>query len=167
QLSYPTEILAGGREPCFRLGSSSIYFSPAEELYAKWPTPTCIIADGPYGITGFPGDLYKHEELAEWYEPHVREWTRLSTPQTTLWFWGTEIGWASVHPVLAANDWEYRCCHIWDKGMSHVAGNSNTQTLRKFPVVTEICVQYIKGVKFSVGGRKLSMQQWLRHEWQR
>ncbi|MBV8054988.1 MAG: site-specific DNA-methyltransferase [Deltaproteobacteria bacterium] len=80
---------------------------------------------------------------------------------------GTEVGWASVHTALAAHDWEYRSCHIWDKGMSHVAGNSNTQTLRKFPVVTEVCAQYVKAATFTIYGRKASMQEWLRYEWQR
>jgi hypothetical protein len=151
----------------FRLKSSSIYFAPAEALYSKWPSPTCIIVDGPYGVAGFPGDLPTVDELANWYRPHIEEWARLSTPQTTLWFWGTEIGWANVHPLFVQNDWEYRSCHIWDKGMSHVAGNSNTQTLRKLPVVTEVCVQYIKGARFEVDGKKASMQDWLRHEWKR
>lgn len=51
--------------------------------------------------------------------------------------------------------------------MSHVAGNANTQTLRKFPVVTEICVQYVKAALFPATGRVMSMQEWLRHEWKR
>jgi len=63
--------------------------------------------------------------------------------------------------------WEYRCCHIWDKGIGHIAGNSNTETLRKLPVVTEVCVQYVKQARFDVGGKTMSMQEWLRHEWQR
>jgi hypothetical protein len=151
----------------FTARGATIYFEKAEALYGNWPSPTCIVVDGPYGIAGFPGDLPAHERLAEWYRPHIEQWTRYSTPQTTLWFWGTEIGWATVHPILAASDWEYRACHIWDKGMSHVAGNSNTQTLRKLPVVTEVCVQYVKAARFSVDGLKLSMQDWLRHEWKR
>ena len=47
--------------------------------------------------------------------------------------------------------WEYRCCHIWDKGIAHIAGNANTKTLRKFPVVTEVCVQYVKKTFFESG----------------
>lgn len=31
----------------------SIYFDYAEKLYAAWPTPTCIISDGPYGVNGY------------------------------------------------------------------------------------------------------------------
>jgi hypothetical protein len=80
----------------------NIYFGAAEQLYHLWPSPICIIVDGPYGIAGFPGDPPTPEPLAEWYIPHVEAWSRYSTPQTTLWFWGTELGWATVHPVLVA-----------------------------------------------------------------
>lgn len=145
----------------------SIHFDRAEELYAAWPAPTCIISDGPYGVSGFPGDHHEADSLAQWYEPHVKAWADRSTPETTLWFWNTEVGWATVHPVLAANGWEYRCCNVWDKGLGHVAGNANTQTLRKFPVVTEVCVHYVKAATFQVGERSLTMQEWLRHEWKR
>lgn len=152
---------------CFMRGSVSIHFGRVEDLYATWPAPTCIISDGPYGVNGFPGDERKAETLAEWYEPHIRAWSRAATPETTLWFWNTEVGWASVHPILLADGWEYRCCNIWDKGMGHVAGNANTQTLRKFPVVTEVCVHYVKAAEFRTAGRKMTMQEWLRHEWKR
>ena len=145
----------------------TIHFDHAENLYADWPTPTCIISDGPYGVSGFPGDNHKAESLAEWYQPHIKAWSEHSTPETTLWFWNTEVGWATVHPVLVANGWEYRCCNIWDKGLGHVAGNANTQTLRKFPVVTEVCVHYVKAATFQVANQSLTMQEWLRHEWRR
>lgn len=145
----------------------SIYFDRAEALYTNWPTPICIISDGPYGVSGFPGDNHKAESLAEWYEPHIKAWSAFSTPETTLWFWNTEVGWATVHPVLVANGWDYRCCNTWDKGLGHVAGNANTQTLRKFPVVTEVCVHYVKAATCDVGGQLLTMQEWLRHEWKR
>ena len=128
---------------------------------------TCIICDGPYGVSGFPGDEHKADGLLQWYEPHVRAWSARATAETTLWFWGTELGWAITHPLLEAEGWDYRCCNIWDKGMSHVAGNANTQTLRKFPVVTEVCAHYVKSPQFTSGNQVLSMQDWLRAEWQR
>ena len=49
----------------------SIHFNRAEDLYAAWPTPTCIISDGPYGVSGFPGDEHRAEGLVEWYRLHV------------------------------------------------------------------------------------------------
>jgi site-specific DNA-methyltransferase (adenine-specific) len=145
----------------------TIHFDHAENLYPGWPTPTCIVSDGPYGVNGFPGDNHNAESLAEWYEPHIKAWSKYSTPETTLWFWNTEVGWATVHPVLVANGWEYRCCNTWDKGLGHTAGNSNTQTLRKFPIVTEVCVHCVKAATFQVGRRCLTMQDWLREEWKR
>ena len=148
-------------------GAVSIRFGLAENYYADWPAPTCIVADGPYGVSGFPGDAHTPASLADWYEPHVKAWSERATPETTLWFWNTEAGWAAVHPLLIANGWEYRCCNIWDKGLGHIAGNANTRTLRKYPVVTEVCVHYVKAAQFKVGGEILSMQAWLRHEWKR
>lgn len=145
----------------------SITFERAERLYGFWPTPTCIISDGPYGVSGFPGDARKPEALTEWYRPHISAWSDHATPQTTLWFWNTEVGWATIHSLLVQYGWQYRCCNIWDKGMGHIAGNSNTKTLRMFPIVTEVCVQYVKAPRFAWNDHHLSMQDWLRHEWQR
>jgi hypothetical protein len=168
---FTAEVRQNGSEPkkgeVFRRGDVAIYFDRAEHLYPHWPSPTCIISDGPYGVSGFPGDEHEWDSLANWYEPHVQAWSQSATPQTTLWFWNTEVGWATVHPVLVKYGWEYRCCNVWDKGMSHVAGNANTQTLRKFPVVTEVCVHYVKAAFFRVGDRTMTMQEWLRHEWLR
>ena len=151
----------------FRRGLSTIYHSPAEELYDRWPSPTCIISDGPYGLNGFPGDLPTVEGLVDWYRPHVRAWTEKATAQTTLWLWNSELGWATLHPLLIEHGWEYRSCHIWDKGLGHIAGNANTRTLRKFPVTTEVCAQYVKQARFYSDGEWLTMQDWLRAEWQR
>lgn len=161
---YRQEPVAGD---VFVRDQVSIHFDRAEKLYALWKSPTCIISDGPYGVSGYPGDNHTAGSLADWYEPHIKSWSKHSSPETTLWFWNTEVGWATVHPVLIANGWEYRCCNIWDKGLGHIAGNANTQTLRKFPVVTEVCVHYVKAATFQVGSESLPMQEWLRHEWKR
>ena len=141
----------------------SIELGRAEDAYSVWPTPICIVADGPYGVSGFPGDLHSEKGLAAWYRPHIQAWSERATPQTTLWFWNTELGWATVHPVLVEFGWQYRSCHVWDKGLSHVAGNANSKTLRKLPVTTEVCVQYVKAPRFG----SMTMQEWLRHEWMR
>lgn len=147
----------------YRRGRVEIGFDRAERLYDVWPEPVCIVCDGPYGLDGFPGDLPDASGLADWYGPHIRAWTERATPQTTLWFWNSELGWATVHPMLQASGWEYRSCHVWDKGIGHIAGNANTRTLRKLPVTTEVCVQYVKPPRFD----GLTMQQWLRREWER
>lgn len=144
-----------------------IYCGDFLKVSKLWKTPNVIVSDGPYGIGGFPGDPKTPENLGKVYRPFIEEWSKRSTPNTTLWFWNTELGWANVHPVLIENGWEFVNCHIWNKGLGHVAGNANTKTLRKFPVVTEVCVQYVKKASFKVEGKNLSMQDWLRYEWKR
>ncbi|GAA0874201.1 MULTISPECIES: DNA methyltransferase [Bacteroidota] len=136
-------------------------------LYKSWDAPTVIISDGPYGIGGFPGDPKSAKNLGKVYEPFIKAWAESSTPNTTLWFWNTELGWANVHPVLEKYGWEFVNCHIWNKGKAHIAGNANTKTLRKLPVVTEVCVQYVLKPEFVIDGNSLSMQEWLRYEWKR
>jgi site-specific DNA-methyltransferase (adenine-specific) len=86
---------------------------------------------------------------------------------TTLWFWNTEVGWAEVHPILKKHGWIYRSCNVWNKGIGHVSGNTNTKTLRRFPVVTEICAHYVRKPKFTIDKEEMSAQDWLRSEWQR
>lgn len=139
----------------------------AMECYDKWPSPVCIISDGPYGVSGYPGDPPKPEGLGEWYEPHIVKWSQKSTPLTTLWFWNTEIGWANVHPFLVRHGWEYRGAAVWNKGLAHIAGNVNTDTLRRLPPVTELCVHYVRVAEFQIDGKPASMKEWLRHEWVR
>lgn len=132
-------------------------------MYHKWESPTVIVVDGPYGLDSYEGDLSTVDGLADFYESHVLAWSRYAMPNTTLWFWNSELGWATVHPLLLKHGWQFVNCHVWNKGLAHIAGNSNTKTLRKFPVVTEVCVQYVR--KPQVKGRK--MCDWLRSEWQR
>lgn len=136
--------------------------------YADWETPIAIVSDGAYGTGSFPGEPSDPNELKEWYGPHIHAWSEHATPETTLWFWNTERGWAEVHPLLEANGWEYRGANIWNKGIGHIAGNSNTERLRKFPQVTEMCVQYVRRAEFEgADGEKLDMQNWVIREWER
>ena len=148
-------------------GSIRLYNDDALSLYSSWDVPTVIISDGPYGVKGYPGDLVSIDGLSEWYEPHIKAWSEYSTPQTTLWFWNTELGWANVHSTLTKYGWDYKACCVWDKGMSHVAGNVTTKTISKLPVVSEICVQYVRKAEFHVDENVYSMKEWLRYEWER
>ena len=134
---------------------------------AEWDAPTVIVSDGPYGLRSYPGDPPTPEGLAAFYEPHLRRWHELALPSCTLWFWNSEQGWANCHRTIEDCGWEFRNCHIWDKGMSHVAGNVNTKTIRKYPVVTEVCVQYVRKNTLVSGGRELALRDWLRAEWAR
>ena len=149
-----------------RLGAT-LYGGDFLRVSERWPAPSVIIVDGPYGVGSFPGDPVSHEALPEWYRPHIAHWSERALPETTLWFWNTEIGWASVHPLLAECGWEYRSCHVWDKGVGHIAGNANSRTLRRFPVVTEVCAQYVRKVTVGTNGAAMGLKQWLRAEWER
>lgn len=154
--------------PVTTIGSATIELADALERYAYWPKPTVIISDGAYGVDGFPGDPPTADGLTSWYAQHIAAWSRHALPETTLWFWNTEIGWATVHPILALHGWEYKGLHIWDKSIAHIAGNVNSKTIRSFPIVTEVCARYVRDVKLpTVDGQELSIRQWLRSEWQR
>lgn len=151
----------------YQRDQAHIFWQDALKLYSDWPSPVTIISDGPYGISGFPGDLVTHKTLGEWYEPHIIEWTKKSSPLTSLWFWNTEIGWANVHPILEKYGWVYRGTAVWDKGIAHIAGNSNTKSLRRLPTVTELAVHYVKKPQFYIDSQEMSMKEWLRYEWKR
>lgn len=131
--------------------------------YKGWRTPTVIVSDGGYGVLGFEGDTSGHLDLPAWYESHVIEWSKYATPGTTLWFWNSEIGWAAVHPILEKHGWHYMNANIWNKGKGHIAGNVNTAKIRRFPVVSEVCVQY----SFDARLDGLELKHWLLKEWKR
>lgn len=141
----------------------SLHFGDALTHYDGWPSPTAIVSDGAYGVLGFDGDTSDHLDVPGWYEPHVRAWSQRATPQTTLWFWNSEIGWAAAHPVLERHGFRYVNANVWNKGKGHIAGNVNTATIRRFPVVTELCVQYV--FEANVDGKPL--KRWLLDEWRR
>lgn len=133
------------------------------DYYENWEKPTTIVSDGAYGILGFEGDTSDHLGLPNWYEPHIKAWSELALPSTTLWFWNSEIGWATVHPILEKHGWRYVNCNIWNKGKGHIAGNVNTAKIRRFPVVSELCVQYVRENR--IDGSIL--KNWLLKEWKR
>lgn len=133
------------------------------DYYNEWLPPDVIISDGGYGILGFEGDTSDHLDLPEWYEPHIRQWSEKIPRAATLWFWNSEVGWAAVHPVLEKYGWRYVSCNIWNKGKAHIAGNVNTSKIRHFPIVTEVCVKYVKEVYLN----GMTLQKWLYQEWKR
>jgi site-specific DNA-methyltransferase (adenine-specific) len=144
-------------------GNTTVYFGDSLDFYSKWSTPAVIVSDGAYGILGFEGDTSDHLGLPNWYEPHIKAWSNAAVARTTLWFWNSEIGWASVHPVLERYGWRYVNANVWNKGKAHIAGNVNTAKIRRFPVVTELCVQYV----FEARIDDLTIKQWLYREWKR
>lgn len=162
QVEVDRPILTMVREQPFALHRGDVM-----DAYAEWPAPNTIISDGAYGVRGFHGDTTDAEGLIEWYRPHIKAWTEASRPGTALWFWGTELGWATVHQELTAQGWDYIQTVIWDKGLSHIAGNVNGKTIRQFPIVTEVCALYQRRFGVPTEDGALGAQDWLRHEWQR
>lgn len=146
-----------------RVHGTQLHYGDSLTLYSQWDRPTAILSDGAYGVLGFDGDTSDHLDVPAWYEPHIRAWSAAATPNTTLWFWNSEIGWAAAHHVLERYGWRYVNCNIWNKGIGHIAGNVNTQKIRRFPVVTEVCVQYV----FEARIQGLTLKQWLLSEWKR
>lgn len=144
-------------------GGAEAWLGDALDHYASWPAPDVIVSDGAYGVLGFEGDTSDHLGVPEWYAPHVERWAERAKPGTTLWFWNSEIGWAAAHPVLERHGFRYVNANVWNKGVAHIAGNVNTKRIRRFPVVTELCVQYV--VEPRIGG--LTLKAWLLAEWRR
>ena len=152
----------------FKTPSCLMHKGNVSEVYGEWPAPDLIISDGAYGVRGFRGDTEDASGLTEWYHPHVLAWSKAAKPSTTLWFWNTEVGWATVHPLLLATGWEYVQLAIWDKGIAHIAGNVNGKTIRQLPVVTEVAAIYRRKAFFATGdGQTLDAKGWLRAEWKR
>lgn len=150
-------------KPLFEDDLVSLAWGNSLDHYDRWDAPTVIVSDGAYGILGFEGDTSDHLDIPKWYEPHVEAWSKRATAQTTLWFWNSEIGWAAAHPVLEKHGWRYVNANIWNKGKAHVAGNVNTGKIRRFPVVSEICVQYV----FEARIDNQTLQRWIYNEWKR
>lgn len=141
----------------------NVFCGDSLKKYTYWDKPTVIVSDGGYGVLGFEGDTSDHLGLPAWYEPHIAAWSEYASPQTTLWFWNSEIGWAAVHPILEKYGWRYMNANIWNKGKGHIAGNVNTAKIRRFPVVTEVCVQYVYEARIN----GLELKKWLLQEWKR
>lgn len=149
-------------------GSWELHDGDVLDVYGSWPEPDAIISDGAYGVGGFHGDPRTPAGLVEWYREHVEAWSKHAHPATTLWFWNTEIGWATVHPLLQEHGWQYQQLIVWDKGIAHIAGNVNGKTIRRFPVVSEVCAYYTRRLELPTVDRGvLPVQEWIRHEWQR
>lgn len=105
-----------GKDGCG--GAWSVFRGDALDAYALWPAPSIIISDGAYGVGGFPGDPRTADGLVDWYEPHVESWAKHARLSSTLWFWNTELGWATVHPLLVSHGWGYIQTVVWDETAS-------------------------------------------------
>lgn len=67
-----------------------IYHARAEEVYPLLPDAACSMAhvDGPYAMGKAAWDRQGISGLVEWYEPHVKQWSRILTPSASIYHWG-------------------------------------------------------------------------------
>lgn len=159
----PVTISDAPANPIYQKDGVSLMFGNSLDFYKEWEPPTVIVSDGAYGVLGFEGDTSDHLGLVDWYEPHIKEWAQKSSAITTLWFWNSEVGWATIHPILEKYGWRYVSCNVWNKGKGHIAGNVNTKTIRRFPVATEVCAHYVYEARID----GLILKNWLLREWRR
>jgi hypothetical protein len=131
-------------KPRLSRGSIDLFRGDVIDAYRTWPAPVVIVSDGAYGVAGFDGDPERPEDLPAWYRGHVGAWSAAATPETTLWFWAIEIGWANIHALLASHGWQFRACHTWNRGYDRVR-EGRAALGPHFPLVTEIAVQYVRG----------------------
>lgn len=119
-----------------------IHKARAEDIYPSIGPESVrlVISDGPYGLSKATWDRVK--DLRAWYAPHLDAWNRLVMPSSSLYFWNTAAGWAEVHPEIVAHGWTFRSLITWDKGMASLAGRIDTNAIRAWPDVTEVCGFY-------------------------
>ncbi len=148
-------------------GGVRLEFGDSLALCENWPAPTVIVSDGPSGVGRRPGGPETPDGLAEFYRPFLGKWYERSLPSTTLWFWNTEQGWANCHRLIEECGWEFRNCHVWNKGLPLMARERGVKALRKLPVVTEVCVQYVRRNRLESSGVSCALREWMRSEWLR
>ena len=90
------------------------------------------------------GDTVSADGLVDWYAPHVAQWSKRAKPSTSLWFWNTPVGWATVHPLLEAGGREY--VQRWSLGTRGAVAYRRQRERQHHstipPVVTEVSALY-------------------------
>lgn len=159
-----------------------IHHGDALDAYADWSRADLIISDGGYGRSGFDGSSATAKKLLDWYRPHVRAWSAGAERGASLWFWNTEIGWATIHPLLVENGWEHVQTVTWHKR----ASQADSGTSRMLTSASEVAALYRRVPMFALGNtaakttaakRRQSAaaraktegttKDWLRSEWKR
>lgn len=111
----------------------------AEEVYPTLAdgSVSLVWSDGPYAMGKGDWDRMRPADLPAWYEPHIREWSRICAPSATVYHWGTSEGEGYVREVYRRHGWTFRGCITWDKGTSKEL--IGAETMRSWPDVTEVC----------------------------
>lgn len=141
------------------LKSGIVHTARAEDVYPTLEpgSVSMVWSDGPYGVRIAEWDRMKPADLPAWYEPHIREWSRICAPSATIYHWGTAEGEGYVRKVYRRHGWTFRGCITWDKGIATLAGRLDTEAMRMWPDVTEVC-----GFWQREGWDPALMKRWLR-----
>ena len=89
------------------MGAFALFRGDALDAYRDWPAPVDDRLRRRLRRARLPRRPRPPGRPPRLVRPHVAAWSAAAEPATTLWFWNTEIGWASVHPVLAGHGWDY------------------------------------------------------------
>ena len=117
----------------------------------------------PTAFFGFEGDTSNHLGIPEWYERHVEAWARYASPQTTLWFWNSEIGWAAAHPIIEKHGWRYAECQHLEQG----EGARRRERQHGQDSVDSRRVRGVRPIRFEARIAGLPLKEWLLKEWKR
>lgn len=128
----------------FAQPSGVIHKARAEDVYPliEPGIVELVHSDGPYAMQKAAWDRMKMADLPDWYAPHIEAWGRLCKPSASVYLWNTAEGWAAVHPVMLRAGWTFRALITWDKGLSAMAGKVDTEGMRTWYDVTEVCGFY-------------------------
>ena len=126
------------------LTGSEVWQGDCRTVAAQMPDDSCSLAifDGPYAMQKAEWDRLQVAELPEWYRPHLEDADRICSASASLYFWNTAEGWAAVHPVIVAMGWTFRSLVIWNKTVAHMAGRVDTNGLRTWFDISEVCGFY-------------------------
>ena len=163
------------------LTGSQVWEGDAREVAASMAAGSCSLAilDGPYGMQKAQWDRMNVAELPEWYRPHLEDVGRICAPSASLYFWNTSAGWAAVHPVILSMGWTFRALVVWDKTVAHMAGRVDTNGLRTWFDVSEVCGFYQREewapstcagseIAYAAGADDRNwVRPWLCEEWKR
>ena len=89
------------REKITNLPNGVLHQAKAEDVYPFIAdgSISMVWSDGPYAVNKGEWDRMKPHELPEWYEPHIKAWSRLCKPSATIYHWGTSEGEGYVREV--------------------------------------------------------------------
>jgi hypothetical protein len=153
-------------EAPMRPGTIALEYGDVHDRLPGWPSPTCIILDGPPEGAGELEPPESPDPVSAAYSRLVAAFSARATSATTLWAWPAEDEWPWLHALLLSHGWEFRGLNVWHKGDGHVAGLRSAARPRRFASVTEICPHYTRPLILRHEGRAVGWQEWLRLEWE-